>query len=102
MDETTRGGVRRVLHTLMLWAAKLPTVWLVVLIGGVVTGVAVAAYGGFTVYDYTMNNPPFCPPRPPLEAGPAAGAPAVGGDCDAGDDTPDEDDEPERGEACHP
>src|SRR4030067_504502 len=44
MDETTRGGVRGAFRTLRLWVAGLPPLRLRVPIGGIVTGVAVAAY----------------------------------------------------------
>ncbi len=60
MDSDAPTGLRQLLRTLRAWALGLPTVWIVLVAAGVVIGIAVVAYGGFTVYDYTMNNPAFC------------------------------------------
>ncbi len=51
---------RDILGTFWAWARSLPRAWLIV--GIVVIGgfAAAAAFGGYTVYDYTMNNPAFC------------------------------------------
>lgn len=60
MDDQSPRGIRRAYHTLRSWLGRLPAIWLVVLAASVAAGVAVVAYGGFTAYDYTMNNPVFC------------------------------------------
>lgn len=60
MDGDTPSGLKRVFHTLRAWVQELPTAWAIVLAAGAVIGLAVVAYGGFTAYDYTMNNPAFC------------------------------------------
>ena len=60
MDERPPSHMRQVFHAVRAWLRGLSRLWLVVLIVVAVTGIAVAAFGGYTVYDYTMNNPAFC------------------------------------------
>lgn len=51
---------RDILSTLWAWARALPRAWLIVGIVVVAGFAAAVAFGGYTVYDYTMNNPAFC------------------------------------------
>lgn len=48
------------LRRLWAWLARQPRVWII--LGAIVLGgtAAVVAFGGYTVVDYTMNNPAFC------------------------------------------
>lgn len=55
-----QGGLVGLLHRVRVWLARLPRVWLAVLGGVVFIAAAVAAYGGYSAYDYTMNEPKFC------------------------------------------
>lgn len=48
------------MRRLWAWVAHLPRGWLIVLAGAAALTAALFIYGGFTVYDYTMNNPAFC------------------------------------------
>ena len=60
MDERPSSPLRQAHHTIRAWLRGLPVLWLAVLIALAVSGIAVVAFGGYTVYDYTMNNPAFC------------------------------------------
>ncbi|HXF82469.1 MAG TPA: cytochrome c3 family protein [bacterium] len=60
MDGATPQTKPGKLRALRGWLRRLPTLWLVALVAGLVAVAAVLAYGGFTAYDYAMNNPAFC------------------------------------------
>ena len=60
MDERPSSPIRQASHTVRAWLRGLSPLWLAFLIAVTVTGIAVVAFGGYTVYDYTMNNPAFC------------------------------------------
>lgn len=60
MDGRGPSPIRQAYYALRAWLRGLSPLWLAFLIAAAVTGIAVVAFGGYTVYDYTMNNPAFC------------------------------------------
>jgi hypothetical protein len=60
MDNPPPSRPRGTFETVRAWLRGLSPLWLAFLAALAVTGIAVIAFGGYTVYDFTMNNPAFC------------------------------------------
>src|SRR3989337_4352106 len=60
MDERPSSPIRQASDTVRAWLRGLSPLWLAFLSAVTVTGIPVVGFGGYTVYDYTMNNPAFC------------------------------------------
>jgi hypothetical protein len=59
-QQTTPPNPPRGLDLLRAWLRGRSRLLLASLIAAGTAGIAVVAFGGYTVYDYTMNNPAFC------------------------------------------
>jgi nitrate/TMAO reductase-like tetraheme cytochrome c subunit len=60
MDDQTSPTHPRGLHIVRAWLRGRSRPFLAALIAAGAAAIAVVAFGGYTVYDYTMNNPAFC------------------------------------------